>query len=157
MNRVAGLYCRSRKAVGDDGAEPAGRRIGRRLERHWTAIAWDIARAQVQRRSRPHQGPARIVIGIGQQCLHRHVNELRIAVEFLPVRERQLGAFSDRVNEVRTERIHGRHIKSFEQRQGLQKHRCLAPCSALANRIAMVIVCYRGFFFRPPPRHVVAG
>ena len=44
---------------------------------------------------------ARIVVGVGEQGLHRHLHEVRVAVERVAVGEGELGAFDLEVDEVR--------------------------------------------------------
>ena len=65
------------------------------------AVARDVARPLLQRGSLADELAARVVVGVRQQHLARHLHEIRIAVERLAVGEGELGAFDHGVDEVR--------------------------------------------------------
>ena len=70
---------------------------------------------------------ARVVVGIRQQRLDRHVDELRIAVERVAVREGELGALDLTVDEVRPARIEAVEVEALAQRELLQRDQPLRP------------------------------
>src|SRR5580700_10067844 len=61
------------------------------------------------------------------------------------------------MDEVRPDRIEPVEIKTFEQRELLQRHRALTPRPGFADGVAFVIVGQRRLDMRRPARHVVAG
>jgi hypothetical protein len=114
-----------------------------------------IARTEFERcAARIDLPAARIVIGVAQKRVHRHVGEVRVAVEDVAVRERELRAFDDRVDEVRSQRVHAREIEALQQSQLLQEHRALAPRSRLVNHEAFVFVRDGVFVGRLPAREI---
>ena len=51
------------------------------------------------------------VVGVGQKCRHRHLDEIGIAVERLAVGESELGALDLQMDEVRARRIEASRSK----------------------------------------------
>ncbi len=100
---------------------------------------------------------ARVIVGVGEQRLDRHVDEFRIAVERVAVREGELGAFDLIVDEVRAARIEAVEIETLGERELLQGHQPLRPRARLEHGVAAVVVGDRRLDGRLPFRHVVAG
>ena len=101
---------------------------------HHRAEALDRARTQFERRRVGDELAALVVVGVGQQRRHRHLDEIGIAVEFLAVGIGELGAFDQDVDEFRAGRIEAVEIEALEQRKLLQHHRTLRPRTGLAQR-----------------------
>ena len=79
------------------------------------------------------------VVGLRQQRLHRHVDELRIAVEGLAVGVGELGALDPRVHEIGIGGGELVEVEALEQRQHLQQHRALRPGMRLQHAIVAVV------------------
>ena len=75
------------------------------------------------------------VVGLRQQRLHRHVDELRVAVEGLAVGVGELGALGPDVDELRIGGRQAVEIEALEQGQHLQQHRALRPGVRLQHAI----------------------
>ena len=116
-----------------------------------TPAALDHGRLRRQDGSRPSGAPGRSssdarsptsarrcvrVLG-AQQRLERHVDEVRVAVPGLAVRERQLRALEHGVRVLA--RAHRGEVEAREQRELLEHHRALPPRPGLADRVPVVV------------------
>ncbi len=117
----------------------------------------NAAGPDLARRFAADQLAALVGVVLGQQALHRHLDEIRIGVERLAIRERQLEALHDGVHEFRAQRIHRRDVVAREQGEGLQHRRALAPRPAFAHRVAVIVELRRLVVRGLPTRHVVGG
>ncbi len=118
-------------------------------------VTFDSAGPQFERRALADQFAARIGIGVGKKRLHRHVDEVGIAVIGLPIGEGELHRLDDGVDECRARRTHRAEIEILEERDRLQEDRPLPPGPDLVHAEAMVVVCERRVVARAPVRHVV--
>ena len=79
------------------------------------AVALDQTWPQLKRRLVSNQIATPSIVIVGQQRIDRHIHARRIAVKLFTVGEGKFGAFGNRVNEFRTQRIHRVEVKMFEQ------------------------------------------
>src|SRR5205807_1363804 len=96
------------------------------------------------------------VVGIGKQRGHRHVDEVRIAIERLAIRIGELGAFDVEVDEIGAGRIQAIEVEALDQRQLLEHDRSLPPWAGLAYGEAAVVVSKQRLDAGLPAREVVA-
>ncbi len=92
-----------------------------------------------------------------EQAVERHVDEARVAVERLPVGERELRALDDRVDVLGRADAEGREVEPGEQGELLQQDRPLPPRPGLADRVAVVVVGDRRLDRRLPAGEIAAG
>ena len=90
------------------------------------------------------------VVGLGQQRLDRHVDEIGIAVKGLAVGEGELGGLDLQVDEIRSGRIEAVEVEALQHRELLQGDGTLRPGPGLEHAVAPVIVG------RPAPRRSLA-
>src|SRR5262245_43168441 len=89
-------------------AEPADRRLARAhgarglADMHFAAETRDAAGAQLEARFVRHQLPPLDVVRFRQQLLAGHFAEIRIAIELLAIRERELRALYEDMDEIRS-------------------------------------------------------
>ena len=93
-----------------------------------------------------------VVVGLREQRLQRH---LAVAVERIPVGERELGALGDDVDELGRRELG--EIEAVEERELLQPHRPGRPRQRLADRQPAVLELGDRLERRAPARHVLAG
>ena len=120
-----------RPTVGSPAPMPATSLRARRFELDDRAEAFDRAGPQFERGLVGDELAALGVVGVRQQRLDRHLDEIRIAVEFLAVGVGELGAFHHEMDEVRPGHVEAVEVEALEQRELLQHHRALAPRPAL--------------------------
>ena len=112
------------------------------------------AGAQIARRGLVDQPPALVGVRRREELLERDVDEIRVAVEGLPVRVRELRALDDRVDELGRGQV--REVEAGEQRELLEQHRALAPRPGLADGVAAVLERGRRLERRAPRGEVAA-
>ena len=113
------------------------------------------ARAQLLGGALPHERAPLVGVPGAEQRVERDVGEVRVAVPRVAVRERELRALGDGVDEVRGS--HRREVEAGQQRELLEQHRALPPRPGLADRVAVVVERDRHLERRRPARQVVAG
>src|SRR5207253_1691483 len=96
------------------------------------AEALDRPGAQFERSLVTDELAPLVVVGVGKERRHRHLDKVGIAVEFLAIGIRELGALDGAVNEIRSHRIGAIEIEAVEQRQLLRHHRPLGPLAGCA-------------------------
>ena len=75
----------------------------------------------------------------GQQAFHRHVDEIRVAIVGVAVGEGQLQRLQHRVDVLCRVVAHALEVAAFQDAQGVQIHRPLAPRAAGVNVDALVV------------------
>src|SRR5450759_2357868 len=127
---------------------------GRHTERQLFAKAFDRSRSLLERSHFADELAPLGIVDLRQQRFARHLDEFRIAIERFAVGIGELGAFNDRVDELRAGRIGAVKTETSKQRELLQHHGPLAPEPALADGIAAVFERRRRLDARIPARHV---
>ena len=122
----------------------AGDELGAFLELHQRAEAFDRAGAQFERRRVGDELAALGVVGVREQRLERHVDELRIAVEFLAVGVGKLRALDDGVDEVRPDDVRA-------MAPDVMRHRVLLTYEAEAENVSSDEVIGRVLATVPAP------
>jgi hypothetical protein len=106
---------------------------------HGLGGAGQVAGREVEGGGLAHQGAAAFRVCARQQRIERDVRGIRVAVEDLAVGIGKLHAFHDGVDELLPRRVHARDVIAFQQRQGLQQHRALAPGAGLVHRHPRIV------------------
>src|SRR5207244_8783702 len=81
------------------------------------------------------EGAPLVGVLAAEEEVERNVDEIGVSVPRLPVRERELGAFDDGVDEVGARDAHPGEVKAFEERQLLEEDGALSPRPGLEDRV----------------------
>ncbi len=124
---------------------------------HHRAEARDRSGPQFERGLLADEPAPLLVVGVGKQRRHRHLDKVGIAVEFFAIRVGELRALDEQMDELGARGIGAVEIEALEQRQLLEHHRALRPRARLADGIGAVVVGERRLDMGLPARHVLAG
>ena len=94
---------------------------------------------QLGRRLVADEAPPLVGVRAREEHVHRHVDEVGVAVPRLAVGERELRALGDRVDVVGARVAHRREVEALEQAQLLEEHGRLAPRAGLEHGEAVVV------------------
>ena len=107
--------------------QAADNAMPRRCACPWLELPGIAGARAVARRERVDEGSALGGVGVGQETADGDLRELRVAIEVIPVRERQLERLRDGVDVLRGVVAHPLEIEAPKERERLEEDRPLAP------------------------------